>query len=119
MGAFGFPEPKMRALVAYVAGVAGGRVKDTGADEPEAVRAGERVFRENCEGCHAIDGREANGRFVYPGTDFNKVKPSQKMVREQVLKGAVDGEVMPSFRGRLSEQELHNLAVYVTATAGR
>lgn len=116
MSIFRFDEPELRSLVTYVFSVAGSRVRDTGADEPEAVRQGEQVYLENCQRCHAIDGRKANGRWIYPGTDFNKVKPSQKMVREQVLKGAP--EKMPSYRGRLSKAELHALAVYVTATAG-
>ncbi len=117
MAAFRFPDPKMRALVTYVTTVAGGRVLDTGAREPDEVRAGEQIFRDNCESCHAIDGRKATGRPIYPGTDFSRVKPSQAMVRERVLEGG--GEEMPSFRGKLSEDELQQLAVYVTATAGR
>jgi mono/diheme cytochrome c family protein len=103
-------------LVAYVAEVAGGKVLDTGDREPEAVALGESIFRERCERCHAIDGRRATGRPVFPGTDFNNVKPSQDLVMRQALRG-IPG-MMPSVRGKLSPAELHALAVYVTATAG-
>jgi mono/diheme cytochrome c family protein len=119
MGTFsGFRGAQLRALVTYITTVAGSRVVDTSAREgPLVIAAGEQVFRDNCESCHGIDGRKASGTPLYPGTDFNRVKPSQAMVQERALEGAE--EIMPSFRGKLSEDELHALAVYVTATAGR
>jgi mono/diheme cytochrome c family protein len=116
MGISQFPEPTLRAVVAYVAGVAGRKVLDTSGREPEALPLGEQVYRDNCESCHAIDGRKMTGRPIFPGTDFNKVKPNQRMVRERVLEGA-PGE-MPPYRGKLTKEQLHALAVYVTATAG-
>jgi mono/diheme cytochrome c family protein len=119
MGSFsGFQGAQLRALVTYITTVAGSRVVDTSAREPpNVVRAGEQIFRDNCESCHGIDGRPMSGQPLYPGTDFSRVKPSQAMVQERVMEGA--GEEMPSFRGKLSESELYELAVYVTATAGR
>ena len=109
-------EAEFAAVVAYVVGVAGSRVVDTGAREPDAVALGEQVFGDNCQRCHGIGGRRATGRPVYPGTDFNHVKPSQRLVMRQILRGIP--EAMPSFRGRLTPEQLHAVAVYVTATAG-
>jgi mono/diheme cytochrome c family protein len=106
---------EMDAVVAYVAGVAGSRVTDPGAST-EQLATGEQVFRDNCERCHAIDGRRMTGRPVYPGTDFNRVKPSERLVMQQALRGIP--ESMPSFRGRLTREQLQAVAAYVTTTAG-
>jgi mono/diheme cytochrome c family protein len=103
------------AVVAYVTGVAGSRVVVPDADAQQ-LTMGEQVFRDNCERCHAIDGRRVTGRPVYGGTDFNRVKPSQKMVMQQALRGIP--EAMPSFRGRLTREQLQAVAAYVTTTAG-
>jgi mono/diheme cytochrome c family protein len=103
------------AVVAYVAGVAGSRVVVPDADAQQ-LAMGEQVFRSNCERCHSIDGRRATGRPEFPGTDFNRVKPSEKLVMQQALRGIP--ETMPSFRGRLTREQLQAVAAYVTTTAG-
>ncbi|HEX5147259.1 MAG TPA: c-type cytochrome [Conexibacter sp.] len=107
---------QLEQVVAYVASVSGSKVVDTGAREASAVTAGRGVFRANCESCHSIAGRRATGTPAYPGTDFNRVKPSQKMVMERITSGI--REEMPSFRGKLTAAQMHAVAVYVTATAG-
>lgn len=106
-------------VVAYVTSVAGGSVRDTSAEEASALALGQQLFDANCTRCHSIAGRTATNRppAVFPGTDFDKVKPSQRMVVERVTSGIK--EEMPSFRGRLTAAQIHALAVYVTATAGR
>jgi cytochrome c oxidase cbb3-type subunit 3 len=104
-------------VVAYVASVSGGRIHDTSTSEASALAQGQQVFAANCAGCHGIAGRERSGRPAWPGTDFNKVKPSQRMVVERVTRGI--SEEMPSFRHRLTAAQIHAVAVYVTATAGR
>jgi mono/diheme cytochrome c family protein len=108
-------QPQFDAVVAYVAGVAGSRVAVPGAGAQQ-LAMGEQVFRGNCERCHAIGGRRATTRPVYPGTDFNRVKPSEQLVMRQALRGI--GEAMPSFRGRLTRAQLQAVAAYVTTTAG-
>ena len=106
---------ELDAVVAYVTGVAGSRVAVPDADAQQ-LATGEQVFRDNCERCHSIDGRRATGRPIYPGTDFNRVKPSEKLVMRQALRGIQ--ESMPSFRGRLTREQLQAVAAYVTTTAG-
>jgi cbb3-type cytochrome c oxidase subunit III len=103
------------AVVAYVAGVAGSRVADPGASAQQLAQ-GEQVFRGNCQRCHSIDGRRATSRPQFPGTDFNRVKPSAQLVMRQALRGIP--EEMPSFRGRLTRAQLQAVAAYVTTTAG-
>jgi mono/diheme cytochrome c family protein len=106
---------QIHAVVAYVVDVAGSKIAEPGADAQQ-LAMGEQVFRGNCERCHAIGGRRATGRPTFPGTDFNRVKPSQEMVMKQALRGIPDS--MPSFRGRLTRAQLQAVAAYVTTTAG-
>lgn len=103
------------AVVAYVAGVAGSRVADPGASTQQ-LATGEQVFRGNCQRCHAIGGRSLTTRPQFPGTDFNRVKPSEQLVMRQALRGIP--EEMPSFRGKLTRAQLQAVAAYVTTTAG-
>lgn len=107
---------ELGAVVAYVADVSGSRVVDTGREDASALALGEQAFRGHCERCHSIAGRRATGTPTYPGTDFNRVKPSQRMVMERILRGIP--EEMPSFRRTLSAAQRRAVAVYVTATAG-
>jgi len=102
-------------VVAYVLAVGGRRVSEPDADAQQ-LTLGEQVFGENCARCHGIDGRRMTGRPVYPGTDFNLVKPSERLVMQQALRGIP--EMMPSFRGRLTREQLQAVAAYVTTTAG-
>ncbi len=106
-------------VVAYVATVSGRDVHDTSGSEASALAQGQQVFEANCTRCHTLAGRPATNRpaVAFPGTDFDKVKPSQQMVMERVTRGIK--EEMPSFRRRLTAAEIHAVAVYVTATAGR
>jgi cbb3-type cytochrome c oxidase subunit III len=108
---------QIRAVVAYVSGIAGRNVADTSSREGEAVSLGQQLFGQHCASCHSIAGNPATGRPNYPGTNFNFVTPSQEMVMQRVTRGIK--EEMPSFRGKLSDGEIHAVAVYVTATAGR
>lgn len=107
---------QIEAVVAYVAEVSGSRVAQPSADQQQ-LAMGRQVFDSHCQSCHGIAGREMTGRPVYPGTDFNKVKPNEAFVIRQALRGIQ--ESMPSFRGKLTREQLHAVAAYVTATAGR
>lgn len=104
------------AVVAYVSTVSGRDVAAPSADA-SVISQGEQVFREHCERCHSIAGRAMSGHPTFPGTNFNDVKPSERLVIHQVLRGIK--EEMPSFRGKLSAAQIHAVAAYVTATAGR
>jgi cbb3-type cytochrome c oxidase subunit III len=106
---------EIEKVVAYVLAVGGRRVAEPDADAQQ-LTLGEQVFRENCARCHGIDGRRMTSRPVYPGTDFNLVKPSERLVMQQALRGIP--EEMPAFRGRLSREQLQAVAAYVTTTAG-
>ena len=111
------PPDRLRALVTYVTETAGGEVTD-GDPPADQLAAGKEVFAQNCAACHGIEGSAMRGRPIYVGMDFNLIKPSPAMVRAKVLSGILpEGEMMPSFRGRLSEQEIEDVAAYVNAVA--
>lgn len=108
-------EAQFDAVVAYVADVSGSRVIESDVDA-QTLATGEQVFRQSCQRCHGIDGRRRTSEPVYPGTDFSLVKPSEQLVMRQILRGILDE--MPSFRGRLTRDQLRAVAAYVAATAG-
>jgi len=107
-------EREFDAVVAYVVDVAGRRVAEPQADAHQ-LALGRQVFDQHCQSCHGIDGRRATGRPQFPGTDFNRVKPSEEFVIRQALRG-IEGS-MPSFRGKLTRAQLEAVAAYVTTTA--
>ena len=76
---------------------------------------GEDVFRQQCARCHAIEGRPMTGHPEYPGSNFNDVKPSFDYVLRQMRAGL--DETMPSFRKRLTPEQLRAVANYVTSVA--
>ncbi|HET7513559.1 MAG TPA: PQQ-binding-like beta-propeller repeat protein, partial [Gaiella sp.] len=67
--------------------------------------AGERVFADNCSGCHGLDGTGANG-----GPSL-ATKSDRDAVVRQVRNG---GGGMPAFKGTLSEKEIQDVATYVS-----
>ena len=111
---------QVEEVAAYVASVSGGRIVDTSSGEASALALGQQVFAANCTRCHGIAGAPRTEKpkpAPWPGTDFNRVKPSQRMVIERVTRGI--NEEMPAFGHRLTAAQIHAVAVYVTATAGR
>lgn len=113
------PEDGYRAVIAYVTEAAGRSVVDDGDQPADLLAQGKEVFQQNCAGCHAIEGRAANGRPIYPGTDFTLAKPSERMVVQKVTHGILPEEpMMPSFRGKLTPAQVRAVAAYVTAEAG-
>lgn len=110
-------EREERALALYVFHTAGERVKVPHEGEVDAAQLarGERVFRANCQACHQIDGRPATGRPTFPGTNFDVVRPSTRLVLKRAHEGM--GVWMPAFRGRVSDEALQDVATYVNALA--
>jgi cbb3-type cytochrome c oxidase subunit III len=106
---------QLEAVVAYVAGVSGSKVRTAAADAQQ-LALGRQVFEGHCATCHSISGRRATGRPTFPGTDFNRVKPNEAFVIRQALRG-IEGS-MPSYRGKLTRAQLHAVAAYITTNAG-
>jgi mono/diheme cytochrome c family protein len=67
--------------------------------------AGAQVFDENCSSCHGEDGRGGNG-----GPDLSGADNLQDVIA-QVSNG---GGGMPPFRGTLTDQQIRDVAAFVT-----
>jgi mono/diheme cytochrome c family protein len=71
--------------------------------------AGEEIFLANCGTCHTLTAAGTSGT-VGPNLDDSSF--DQGAVEEQVAQG---GGGMPPFEGRLSEEEIQNVAAFVVA----
>jgi mono/diheme cytochrome c family protein len=106
------------AVAEYVTETAGGNVHDDGDQPADVLAAGKEVFAQHCAACHAIEGRTFTGEPVYPAVDFTIVKPSERYVIKRLRTGILPNEgMMPSFRGKLTDEEMRAVATYVTAVA--
>ncbi len=77
-----------------------------------SVEAGKAVFaKAGCGGCHTLKAAGASGTV---GPNLDEAKPATALVVDRVTNGK---GVMPSFKGRLSEAEIEDVAAYVAASA--
>src|SRR5262245_34345387 len=75
--------------------------------------AGGSVFADNgCGGCHTLSAAHASGQV---GPNLDALRPSYEQVRTRVEQG---GGVMPSFRGKLSAEQIRDVAAFVATRAG-
>jgi len=105
------------ALVLPAAGCGGG---DTGAAEattgPTAARngdaaAGKEVFASaGCGGCHTFSAAGSTGSV---GPNLDDASPSYDTVVTMVTHG---GGAMPSFEGDLTEQQIEDVAAFVSGS---
>ena len=72
---------------------------------------GEQVFASaGCGGCHTFSAAGSSGAV---GPDLDEAAPSFDAVVAQVTNG---GGAMPSFRDELSEQEIRDVAAFVSGS---
>ncbi len=95
-------------LVAFAAASCGGGGKE--AASPSAANpAGAKVFADaGCANCHTLSAASAKGTV---GPNLDQLKPDPERVTRQVRNGGVG---MPSFRDKLSDQQLKDLAAFVS-----
>ena len=67
--------------------------------------AGRQVFADSCSGCHGALGTGGNG-----GPDISDNQNRTKVIA-QVTNG---GNGMPAFKGQLDQQEIEDVAAFVT-----
>ena len=65
-----------------------------------------------CGGCHTLKAARSNGAV---GPNLDELHPTFAQVKSRVQEG---GGVMPSFRGKLSEQQIDAVARFVSSRAG-
>jgi cytochrome c551 len=81
-------------------------------DEGDA-EAGAQVFAQaGCGGCHVLAAANSSGTT---GPNLDDSKPDFDLVVERVTNGQ---GLMPSFKDQLSEQEINDVAAYVSESAG-
>ncbi len=90
---------------------------DTETETAEAVGdavAGKEVFLSSagCTGCHTLADAGASGSV---GPNLDATKPSYDKAVERVTNGQ---GVMPPFQGQLTEQQIQDVAAYVSSVAG-
>jgi mono/diheme cytochrome c family protein len=81
--------------------------KSQGTKAP-SVSAGRQVFASNCSVCHGAGGHGGNG-----GPDLTSI-PSAKQMAVVVKQVENGGGGMPAFRGQLTQQQIEDVAAYVT-----
>jgi mono/diheme cytochrome c family protein len=75
--------------------------------------AGKQVFETaGCTSCHTLADAGATGTV---GPNLDQAKPPASLVVDRVTHGK---GVMPSFSGQLSEQQIQDVAAYVSSVAG-
>jgi mono/diheme cytochrome c family protein len=83
-----------------------------GGDEGDAEN-GETVFASaGCGGCHVLADAGSSGTI---GPNLDELQPSEEQVAAKVRVG---GGGMPAFEGQLSDQEIQDVAAYVSSAAG-
>ena len=77
--------------------------------------AGKAVFigSAGCRNCHTLADADATGAV---GPNLDDTKPSAALVVDRVTNGL---NAMPKFEGQLSEQQINDVAVYVSSVAGQ
>jgi len=75
--------------------------------------AGKEVFASaGCVSCHTLADAGATGTV---GPNLDEAKPDEALVVDRVTNGA---GAMPPFKDSLSEQQINDVAAYVSSVAG-
>lgn len=74
--------------------------------------AGKIVFTTNCGGCHTLSDAGQSGTV---GPNLDDAKPDAARVLDRVTNGQ---GTMPPFAGLLTEQQIADVAAYVSTAAG-
>lgn len=75
--------------------------------------AGKEVFSANCAACHTLSDAGASGSV---GPNLDDSQPDLELVVDRVTNGS---GAMPSFGDDLSEQQITDVATYVSSVAGQ
>jgi mono/diheme cytochrome c family protein len=74
--------------------------------------AGKVIFTANCGSCHTLADAGTSGTV---GPNLDDAKPPASLVIDRATNGK---GVMPPFKGTLSEQQIADVAAYVSSAAG-
>lgn len=92
----------------------GGTETGGGASGQGDAEAGKAVFTSaGCSSCHTLANAGATGSV---GPNLDEAKPAFELVHTRVVNGK---GAMPSFKGQLTEQQINDVAAYVSSVAGQ
>jgi len=75
--------------------------------------AGKPLFTSmGCAGCHTLKAAGATGTI---GPNLDQLKPPEARIVTQVTNG---GAIMPAFKGRMTAQQIADVAAYVASVEG-
>jgi cytochrome c oxidase subunit I len=84
-----------------------------GTTTSDTTAAGKAIFGSaGCSGCHTLAAAGASGTV---GPNLDQLKPSLPVVVQRVNSG---GGAMPAFKGRLTPQQIQEVAAFVASSAG-
>jgi mono/diheme cytochrome c family protein len=87
----------------------GGKDKESASATSSSSMPGAKVFDSaGCGGCHTLAAAKSNGTV---GPNLDQLRPDQQRVERQVRNGGVG---MPSFRNKLSQIEISQVAEFVS-----
>jgi cytochrome c6 len=76
--------------------------------------AGKAIFAaQGCAACHTLKDANASGNV---GPNLDEAKPPASLVVERVTNGM---GVMPSFKDKLTPEQIQDVAAYVSSVAGK
>ena len=102
------------AVATYVAAVAGLPVKGGGGGGRIEATSGEEIFAAaGCGSCHALAAAGTDGTI---GPNLDQAGPDHALVVDRVTNGK---GAMPSFKDRLSDEQIQAVADYVSQNAGK
>ena len=78
-----------------------------------AAAAAQQLFIDNCGNCHTLAAAGATGKV---GPDLDQLQPGPDLVTAQVENG---GGGMPAFKGKLTDEQIKQIADYVSENAGK
>ena len=91
----------------------GGETETGGGGGGGNAEAGKEVFASaGCVSCHTLADAGATGTV---GPNLDEAKPDEALVVDRVTNGA---GAMPPFKDSLSEQQINDVAAYVSSVAG-
>jgi cytochrome c553 len=106
--------PVAVGLALLVVGAGCGSKKSPAAKETAGVGSpGAKIFDSaGCNNCHTLAAADASGKI---GPNLDELRPNQQRVEKQVRSG---GRGMPSFKDKLSAEEIEQVAAFVSTSAG-
>ena len=98
------------AIVASVSGYAAAEPPPP-AQAAKATDATRKLYASNCQACHGPDGKSPMPEMAFVGREWKHGTKTADMIK--VITNGVPGTVMMPFKGRLTEQQIKDLAAYV------